>query len=64
VASALGYGNLTVAPSTMTPNMQTMSYGPQQPQSGFVWVYVPANGLLEVTLSQGALLSVDLLGDA
>jgi hypothetical protein len=64
IASALGYGNLTVAPSTMTPNMQTTSYGPQQPQSGFVWVYVPASGVVKVTLTSAALLYVDLLADA
>ncbi|MCU1602489.1 MAG: hypothetical protein JWO22_3198 [Frankiales bacterium] len=66
VASALGYGNLTVAPDGKTPQVQTVSYGPQQPQSGFVWVYCPANGIIHVTLSPkaGALLAVDLLGDA
>ena len=64
VASALGYGNLTVSPDGKTSNMATMSYGPQQPQSGYMWVYCPSNGVIKVTLSQGALLYVDLLGDA
>ncbi len=66
VASALGYGNLTVSPDGpgKTANMATMSYGPQQPQSGFVWVYCPSNGVIHITLTSSALLSVDLLGDA
>jgi hypothetical protein len=62
VASALGYGNLSVsADGDSAPVIQTMSFGPQQPQSGFLWVRVPANGVLHVTLSQGALLYVDQL---
>jgi hypothetical protein len=65
VASALGYGNLSVTPDGQSaPVIQTVSYGPQQPQSGFLWVWVPANGVLHVTLSSGALTFVDLLGVA
>ncbi|MFN2539043.1 MAG: hypothetical protein ABR549_12980, partial [Mycobacteriales bacterium] len=62
VASALGYGNLSVKPDgDADPVIQTMSFGPQQPQSGFAWVRVPANGVLHVSLTQGALLYVDQL---
>ena len=62
VASALGYGNLSVsADGDNNPVIQTMSYGPQQPQSGFLWVRVPANGVVHVSLTSGALLYVDEL---
>ncbi|MDX6216409.1 MAG: hypothetical protein QOG99_1993, partial [Frankiales bacterium] len=65
VASALGYGNLSVTPDgDSNPVIQTMSFGPQQPQSGFVWVRVPANGIVHVTLTSGALLYVDELAVA
>lgn len=63
VASALGYGNLSLYPdASAAPIIQTLSYGPQQPQSGFMWVRVAANGKIDVKLSSGALLYVDLLG--
>ncbi|MCW3101415.1 MAG: hypothetical protein JWL77_7033, partial [Chthonomonadaceae bacterium] len=62
VASALGYGNLSVTPDgDSSPVIQSMSYGPQQPQSGFLWVRVPANGIIHVKLTSGALLYVDQL---
>jgi hypothetical protein len=62
VASALGYGNLSVTSDVdSNPVIQTMSYGPQQPQSGFLWVRVPANGIIHVKLTSGALLYVDRL---
>ena len=62
IASALGYGNLSVKPDgDSDPVIQTMSLGPQQPQSSFLWVRVPANGVLHVSLTQGALLYVDQL---
>jgi hypothetical protein len=63
IASALGYGNLSVtADGDKSPVIQTMSYGPQQPQSGFVWVRVPANGVVHVSLTSGTLLYIDELG--
>ena len=57
IRSALGYGNVAVGSSVI----QQMSYGPQQPQSGSLWIRVPANGQVPVSLSSGAVLSVDKL---
>lgn len=63
VAAAAGYGNLSVYPDqSSAPVLQTVAYGPQQPQSGMLWVRVPANGVLRVSLSSAALVYVDLLG--
>jgi hypothetical protein len=58
IRSAAGYGNLTVSGS---PVIQQLSFGPQQPQSGSLWVKVPASGKLDVSLSSGAVLYVDKL---
>ena len=61
VASATGYGTLGLTPYGGKTVMAQVNYGPQQPQSGFTWIRVPANGVVGVSSSQVATLSVDQL---
>jgi hypothetical protein len=61
VASAAGYGTLGLTPYGGKTVMAQVNYGPQQPQSGFTWIRVPANGIVGVSSSQTATLSVDQL---
>ncbi|MDX6268329.1 MAG: hypothetical protein QOD70_3069 [Frankiales bacterium] len=54
-------GTAATSDGDSNPVIQSMSYGPQQPQSGFLWVRLPANGIIHVKLTSGALLYVDRL---
>jgi hypothetical protein len=65
VASALGYGSVKTTPDgDSASQVQTASYGPQQPQSGFTWARIPANGLIHLGLTSAALVYVDSVATA
>ncbi|MCW2587341.1 MAG: hypothetical protein JWN55_2857 [Frankiales bacterium] len=64
VAGATGYGGLTVSGTgTTAPPLPQVSYGPQQPQSGFALITVPANREVTLAMPQGGgAVYVDLVG--
>ncbi|MCW2499964.1 MAG: hypothetical protein JWN87_1640, partial [Frankiales bacterium] len=63
-AGATGYGGLTVSGTgTTAPPLPQVSYGPQQPQSGFALITVPASREVTLAMPQGGgAVYVDLVG--
>jgi hypothetical protein len=65
VIAARAAGNLSIASDGgSSPMVQTVKFDTQQGQPGLIWVRIPANGKVNVTMTQAASVAVDLVGIA
>jgi hypothetical protein len=65
IASASGYGGLTVAGvGSSAPPLPAVSFGPQQPQSGYALITVPPDRRVSLSFASGssAVTYVDVVG--